>query len=143
MIKINKVSFQVIGILPEKGATSFRDQGDVIVIPVSTAMHRLLGKDYVDYIDVEVADGKEMESAQQDMMQDEQKKRDEEFKNPLQPKIEDGRVVFGPKDAKVTIVEYSDFECPYCSRLFVNRAMQGSAAGDATTPPKVSEERNA
>jgi uncharacterized Zn-finger protein len=45
-------------------------------------------------------------------------------------------------------------ECPYCSRLFVNRAMQRSAAGDATTPPKptpgatpgaaegVSEERN-
>jgi uncharacterized Zn-finger protein len=27
-------------------------------------------------------------------------------------------------------------ECPYCSRLFVNRAIQGSAAGDATTPPK-------
>jgi len=41
-------------------------------------------------------------------------------------------------------------ECPYCSRLFVNRAMQRSAAGDTTTPPKpaqgaaegVSEERN-
>ena len=33
-------------------------------------------------------------------------------------------------------------ECPYCSRLFVNRAMQRSAAGDATAPPRVSEERN-
>lgn len=34
-------------------------------------------------------------------------------------------------------------ECPYCSRLFVNRAMQGSTSGDATTPPGASEERNA
>jgi uncharacterized Zn-finger protein len=32
-------------------------------------------------------------------------------------------------------------ECPYCSRLFVNRAMQRSTAGDAATPPGVSEER--
>jgi uncharacterized Zn-finger protein len=31
-------------------------------------------------------------------------------------------------------------ECPYCSRLFVNRAMQDP--GVALTPPKVSEERN-
>jgi uncharacterized Zn-finger protein len=33
-------------------------------------------------------------------------------------------------------------ECPYCSRLFVNRAMQGSADGSATSPPRISEERN-
>jgi uncharacterized Zn-finger protein len=32
-------------------------------------------------------------------------------------------------------------ECPYCSRLFVNRAMQ-EPAGGATTPPRTSEERN-
>jgi macrolide transport system ATP-binding/permease protein len=55
MIKLNKVNFQVIGVLPAKGATGFQDQDDVIVIPVLTAMHRLLGKDYVDYIDIEAA----------------------------------------------------------------------------------------
>jgi uncharacterized Zn-finger protein len=33
-------------------------------------------------------------------------------------------------------------ECPYCSRLFVNRAMQGTDEGEAVTPPRVSEERN-
>lgn len=49
---------------------------------------------------------------------EETKKRDEEFANPLKPVIEDGRVIFGNKDAKVTIVEYSDFECPYCSKGF-------------------------
>ncbi len=52
-IKINLVNFRVVGVLPEKGATSFRDQDDTILIPVTTAMYRLLGKQYVDSIFVE------------------------------------------------------------------------------------------
>jgi len=59
-IKINKVNFQVIGVLPEKGASTWRDEDDAIVIPVLTAMHRLLGKEYVDYIDIEVASRDDM-----------------------------------------------------------------------------------
>ena len=34
-------------------------------------------------------------------------------------------------------------ECPYCSRLFVNRAMQAPAPEEATTPARGSEERDA
>ena len=65
MIKINKVIFQVIGILPQKGATGFRDQDDVIVIPVMTAMRRVLGKNYVDYIDIEAKTPLDVEPVQQ------------------------------------------------------------------------------
>jgi len=53
-IKINKVSFTVIGVLPTKGAAMMRDQDDIIIIPVKTAMFRLLGKTYIDEINVEV-----------------------------------------------------------------------------------------
>ncbi len=63
MIKMNRVNFQVIGILPEKGATGWRDQDDVIMIPVLTAMHRLLGRAYVDMIEVEIDQAENLELA--------------------------------------------------------------------------------
>jgi macrolide transport system ATP-binding/permease protein len=63
-VKINRVAFKVIGVLPEKGATGWNDEDDVAVIPVTTAMYRLLGKQYVDSIDVEVADPALMDQAQ-------------------------------------------------------------------------------
>jgi macrolide transport system ATP-binding/permease protein len=64
IIKINKVSFQVIGVLPEKGASTWMDQDDRILIPVTTAMRRLFGKDYVDAIDIEMAVPEQAESVQ-------------------------------------------------------------------------------
>lgn len=54
--------------------------------------------------------------AQEKAVEEESKKRDDEFKNPLKAEVEEGRIIFGNKDAKVTIIEYSDFECPYCSK---------------------------
>lgn len=41
---------------------------------------------------------------------------DKEFKDPKKPKIDESRAIFGPKSAEITIVEYSDFQCPYCTR---------------------------
>ncbi len=66
-VKINKTNFQIIGLLPEKGATQFGDQDDNIVIPLSTAMDRLLGKKYLDVIEIEIADSKDLESSQDDI----------------------------------------------------------------------------
>jgi macrolide transport system ATP-binding/permease protein len=66
-VKINRINFKVIGILPKKGATAFRDQDDVVVIPVTTAMYRVLGKQYVDTVDAEVRDPALMDQAQSDI----------------------------------------------------------------------------
>ncbi|MFM8316154.1 MAG: ABC transporter permease, partial [Deltaproteobacteria bacterium] len=61
-IKINRVPFQVIGVLPEKGSNGFRDQDDIIIIPLFTAMYRLLGKTNVDQITIQIRDMAEMEA---------------------------------------------------------------------------------
>ncbi|MCJ7773826.1 MAG: ABC transporter permease [Desulfobacterales bacterium] len=61
VIKINRINFNVIGVLPEKGSATHGDRDDIVVIPVSTAMHRLLGKEYLDSIDAEIDDIELME----------------------------------------------------------------------------------
>ncbi len=63
-IKINRITFRVIGVLPERGASGWRDQDDVVIIPVTTAMYRLLGREYVDRIDAEVKDSALLDDAQ-------------------------------------------------------------------------------
>lgn len=52
-IKINKVIFQVIGVLKSKGSSGPRDEDDIILAPLSTVMYRLEGTNYVDSIDLQ------------------------------------------------------------------------------------------
>ena len=54
-IKINRINFKIIGISPAKGFSGQHDDDDVVIIPVTTAMYRVLGKDYLSGIFVEVA----------------------------------------------------------------------------------------
>ncbi len=62
-IKINRINFRVIGILPKKGSSFHGDQDDVTIIPVTTAMYRLLGREYVNSIDAEIKQADLMEQA--------------------------------------------------------------------------------
>ncbi|RLJ05358.1 MAG: MacB family efflux pump subunit, partial [Candidatus Aenigmatarchaeota archaeon] len=53
--------------LPEKGQSPHGDRDDVVVVPVTTAMYRVLGKKYVDYIEVEVDDQKFIDEVKKDI----------------------------------------------------------------------------
>ncbi|MCU0651491.1 MAG: ABC transporter permease [Candidatus Omnitrophica bacterium] len=64
-IKINLSNFKVIGILPEKGSAGPQDQDDTVVIPITTAMYRVFGKQYVDSIYVEATGPDTIDAAQE------------------------------------------------------------------------------
>lgn len=68
-IKLNLQNFKVIGILPSKGAGGFRDQDDTVVIPLTTAMYRVSGKQYVDQIYAEAKGPEYVEAAQAEISQ--------------------------------------------------------------------------
>lgn len=63
-IKINRINFQVIGVLPEKGAQGPQDLDNRIVVPVQTAMYRVFGRNFLDSMDVEIMSPEEIEAAQ-------------------------------------------------------------------------------
>jgi macrolide transport system ATP-binding/permease protein len=42
-VEINHTAFKVIGILPLKGSSGYGDQDDLIVVPINTAMKKVLG----------------------------------------------------------------------------------------------------
>ncbi|MFH1386239.1 MAG: ABC transporter permease [bacterium] len=66
-VKVNRVNLQVVGVMPEKGAQGFRNVDDQIVVPLSTAMHRLLGRDYINNFDVQTETADDLAPVQEEI----------------------------------------------------------------------------
>ncbi len=68
MIRINRINFTVIGVQPEKGSSGFQNTDDRVLIPVTTGMYRLLGRDYINNFDVQVSDPAAMTAVQNEII---------------------------------------------------------------------------
>jgi putative ABC transport system permease protein len=67
-VRINNISFRVIGVLEAKGGSGFGNQDDQVVVPITTALTRLQrnrfrGGNLVNSINVQVADPRQMDAA--------------------------------------------------------------------------------
>jgi putative ABC transport system permease protein len=67
-VRINNISFKIVGVLTAKGGSGFGNQDDQVLVPITTAMTRLSrnrsgGGNVVSQISVQVADAKQMDVA--------------------------------------------------------------------------------
>jgi len=66
-IRINRINFTVIGTLPVKGSSGPMNNDDKVIIPLTTAMYRVLGTDYINNFDVQVNDPDAMSTVQEEI----------------------------------------------------------------------------
>ena len=67
-IRIDKNSFKIVGVLDEKGSGAMgNDQDDVIVVPYTTMMERVMGVDYLRMIYIQAKGGEDLERVQADI----------------------------------------------------------------------------
>jgi putative ABC transport system permease protein len=66
-ITIKSLSFRVIGVIKEKGSTTFSNPDETIYIPVTTSMKMLLGQNFVQAISVEATDGQKIDQTISDI----------------------------------------------------------------------------
>jgi putative ABC transport system permease protein len=71
MIKINRVPFRVVGVMEEKGVSTFSDDNDVVFVPLTTAQTRLFsGRDLSGDYTVSVIYGKAVDESRLEAARD-------------------------------------------------------------------------
>ncbi len=66
-IRINGLTFHVIGVTASKGGTGFGSSDDVVYVPLSTAELYLSGNDYLTLINIQAKDADSMATVQQEI----------------------------------------------------------------------------
>lgn len=68
-IKIKKISFEVIGVMKERGTVAFQDFDDQVFVPISTMNKLILGINHVGMIRAKIDSGENIDNAISDIEQ--------------------------------------------------------------------------
>jgi putative ABC transport system permease protein len=66
-VKIGGSPFRIVGVMEKKGFIGFRNVDDQVIVPVTTAMHKLLGVRYVTAISVQAVSSTAVEEAMKEI----------------------------------------------------------------------------
>ncbi len=66
-VRINNVSFRIVGVTVSKGGTGFQNQDNLAFIPLSTAQKQLFGQNYLNSIALEAKNADVMTDAQNEV----------------------------------------------------------------------------
>ena len=66
-VKVNGQNFKVVGTIQKRGASGFRSPDDQITIPVTTAMFRVFGVDYLGGMSVQAVSEGKMKEAEEEI----------------------------------------------------------------------------
>lgn len=82
-------------------------------------LHEAIKADPAEFMMVLQEAARDAKGAMEEKKREAEKQAFEEsFKKPLEPEIRSDEAIRGTKGAPIVLIEYSDFECPFCSRGF-------------------------